>query len=72
MGRIWRWPLLVTAGTVIRHVAVSGDDEATGLMGVFPCAYRLFDGRSPVEHDRRADRIRAGHAFAAPDSGAGR
>ena len=59
--------------TVVRHVAISGDDAADRPHGRVPVRLpSVRRGRSPVEHDRRADRIRAGHAFAAPDSGAGR
>ena len=61
-----------------------GDIRTDGLTAVLQIAFNIVFflplgfimgriwRRSPVEHDRRADRIRAGHAFAALDSGAGR
>ena len=59
--------------TVVRHIAVSGDDAADRPHGRVPvCLPSVRRGRSPVEHNRRADRVRAGHVLAAPDSGAGR
>ena len=43
MGRIWRWPLLVTAVLSFATSLSLETMQLTGLMGVFPCAYRLFD-----------------------------
>lgn len=43
MGRIWRWPLLVTAVLSFATSLFLETMQLTGLMGVFPCAYRLFD-----------------------------
>ena len=43
MGRIWRWPLPVTAVLSFATSLFLETMQLTGLMGVFPCAYRLFD-----------------------------
>lgn len=43
MGRIWRWPLPVTAVLSFATSLSLETMQLTGLMGVFPCAYRLFD-----------------------------